>query len=78
MLQWQKYMKSVPINVEKPPNPDFTDHNSISVFASQNVAAYMAGYLLRKIPIDNCNECSDQLLLPQLPSLMMNCLLMNF
>ena len=34
----------------------------------KNVAAYMAGDLLRKIPIDNCNECSDQLLLPQLPS----------
>ena len=32
------------------------------------MAAYKAGSLLRKIPIDNCNKCSDQLLLPQLPS----------
>ena len=64
-----KYIKPVPINVEKPPNTDIsliiTPPLSLPV---KNVAAYMAGYVLRKIPIDNCNECSDQLLLPQPPS----------
>ena len=59
-----KYIKPVPINVEKPPNTDIsliiTPPVSLPV---KIVAAYMAGYLLRKIPIDNCNECLDQLLL---------------
>ena len=35
---------------------------------TKNVAAYLAGYILRKIPVNECGECSDQLLLPQLPS----------
>ena len=64
-----KYMKPVPINVKNPPNTNIsliiTPPLSLPV---KNVATYMAGYLLRKIPIDNYNECSDQLLLEQLPN----------
>ena len=35
---------------------------------TQNIAAYLAGYLLRKRPVNTCTDCSNQLLLPQLPS----------
>ena len=35
---------------------------------TKNVAVYLSGYLLQKIPIDNCEECTEQMLLPQLPS----------
>ena len=33
----------------------------------ENVAAYLSGYLLRKIALD-CNSCSEQLILPHLPA----------
>ena len=35
---------------------------------TQNIAAYLAWYLLRKIPINTCADCSNQLLSLQLPS----------
>ena len=64
-----KYIKPVPRNVEKPPTTDvallITPPLSLP---TKNVAAYLAGYILRKIPVNECGECSDQLLLPQLPS----------
>ena len=63
-----KYVQSVPTSVEKP-----TDVG-IAVIAppplsnaTQNVAVYMAGYLLLKVPISDCDECSEQLILPRLP-----------
>ena len=64
-----KYIKPVQRNVEKPPTTDvallITPPLSLP---TKNVAAYLAGYILRKIPVNECGECSDQLLLPQLPS----------
>ena len=64
-----KYIKPVPRNVEKPPTTDVallvTPPLSLP---TKNVAAYLAGYILRKIPVNECGECSDQLLLPQLLS----------
>ena len=63
-----KYVQSVPTSVEKPTGAD------IVVIAppplsnvTQNVAVYMAGYLLLKVPISDCDECSEQLILPRLP-----------
>ena len=32
-----------------------------------NVAAYLTGYLLRKVPVDDCQNCANQLVLPKLP-----------
>ena len=64
-----KYIKPVPRNVEKPPTTDvallLTPPLSLP---TKNVAAYLAGYILQKIPVNECGECSDQILLPQLPS----------
>ena len=64
-----KYIKPVPRNVQKPPTTDvallITPPLSLP---TKSVAAYLAGYILQKIPVNECGECSDQLLLPQLPS----------
>ena len=64
-----KYVKPAATNVEKLPITDvvlmITPPMSIS---TKNVAAYLSGYLLQKIPIDNCEEYTEQMLLPQLPS----------
>ena len=40
----------------------------LSSFPTKNVAAYLAGYLLSKSPVDTCQDCSNQLILPNLPS----------
>ena len=34
---------------------------------TQNVVVYKKGYLLLKVPISDCDECSEQLILPRLP-----------
>ena len=58
-----KYIKPVPRNVEKPPTTDvallITPPLSLP---TKNVAAYLAGYILQKLPVDECGECSDQML----------------
>ena len=58
-----KYVWSVPTSVDKPTGVD------IAVIAppplsnaTQNVAVYMAGYLLLKVPVSDCDECSEQLI----------------
>ena len=33
----------------------------------ENVATYLAGYLPQKLHVENCSECSNQLILLQLP-----------
>ena len=33
----------------------------------QNVAVYLTGSLLRKVPVDDCQNCVIQLVLPKLP-----------
>ena len=70
-----KYVWSVPASVENP-----TDVG-IAVIAlpplsnaTQNVVVYMAGYLLFKVPVYDCDECSEQLILPRLPPLLKRCL----
>ena len=64
-----KYIKPVPRNVENPPTTDIalliTPPLSLP---TNNVAACLAGYILEKIPVNECGQCSDQLLLPQQPS----------
>ena len=67
-LQWQNMYGQSPKSVEKP-----TDVG-IAVIAppplsnaTQNVMVYMAGYLLLKVPVSDCDECSEQLILPRLP-----------
>ena len=34
----------------------------------KNVAAYLAGYLLSKIPVNTCQDFLNQLILPKLPT----------
>ena len=64
-----KYIKPVPRNVEKPPTTDVALLITPSLsLPTKNVAAYLAGYILQKIPVNECGGCSDQELLPQLPS----------
>ena len=65
-----KYVKPVATNVEKLLTTDvaLVIIPPLSI-PTKNVAAYLSGYLLRKIPIDNCEECTDQMLLTELPSL---------
>ena len=64
-----KYIKTGQTDVEK---PQITDVAMVTVVPSslptKNVAAYLAGYLLSKIPVDTCQDCSRQLILPKLPS----------
>ena len=64
-----KYIKPVLRNVEKPPTTDvaFLITPPLSL-PTKSVATYLAGYILRKLPVVECGECSDQMLLPQLPS----------
>ena len=63
-----KYVQSVPTSAEKPADV------GIAVIAppplsnaKQNVVVYMTGYLLLKVPVSDCDECSEQLILPRLP-----------
>ena len=63
-----KYIKQVPSNIEKLPEMDLAMLIKPTMsLPEQNVATYLAGYLVRKIPPNNCNECSEQLILPHLP-----------
>ena len=64
-----RYVKPVHTDVKKPQ----TSYVAIvtaapSSLPTKNVAAYLAGYLLSTIPVDTCQDCSDQLILPKLPS----------
>ena len=52
----------------KATNNRFCNGNSSTTIANKNVAAYIAGYLLGKIPVDTCQDWSNQLILPKLPS----------
>ena len=61
--------KTVPEEIEPPPTADVAMLMTTPLSEEeQNVGAYLAGYLLRKVPVNDCNECHHQLLLPQLPS----------
>ena len=64
-----KYIKPLPSDIEKPAGTDISMviHPSLSL-PTKNVATYIAGYLLRKIPVKDCEECSSELMLPELPS----------
>ena len=65
--QWAKYVQSVPTSVEKPTGVDIAVIAPALSNATQNSAVYMAGYLLLKGPVSDCDECSEQLILPRLP-----------
>ena len=59
-----KYLKPTVANVPAPCNTDVTSvmKPSLSI-ETKNVVTYMAGYLLRKIPVNECGECTNQLLI---------------
>ena len=64
-----KYIWSVPTSVEKPTGVDIVVIAPPPLLnATQNVTVYMAGYLLLKVPVSDCNECSEQLIIPRLAS----------
>ena len=64
-----KYIKTGKTDVEKPQITDVAMVTAVpSSLPIQNVAAYLAGYLLSKIPVGTCQDCSNQLILPKLPS----------
>ena len=59
-----KYVWSFPPSVEKPTGVDIAVIAPTPLSnATQNVAVYMAGYLLLKVPVSDCDECSKQLYL---------------
>ena len=63
-----KYARPAPCNIEKPQGTDVAMLiKPPMALPTKNVAAYMAGYLLKKIPPNDCSECSEQLVLPELP-----------
>ena len=63
-----KYVWSVPTSVEKPTDVGIAVITPPPLSnATWNVAVYMAGYLLLKVPVSECDECSEQLILPRLP-----------
>ena len=61
-----KYVKPAATNVEKLPITDIALITTPPM--SQKVLLHVSGYLLQKIPIDNYQECTEQMLLPRLPS----------
>ena len=63
-----KYVWLVPTSVEKPTGVDIASIAPPPLSnATQNVAVYMAGYLLLKGLVSDCDECSEQLILQRLP-----------
>ena len=59
-----KYLKpNVPI-VQRPCGTDIASvmKPALSI-ETRNIVTYMAGYLLRKIPVNKCSECTSQLLI---------------
>ena len=63
-----KYAWSVLTSLDKPTGVDIAViAPPLLSNATQNVAVYMAGYLLLKVPVSDCDECSEQLILPRLP-----------
>ena len=64
-----KYIKTGQTDVEKPQITDVAMVTAVpSSLPTKNVAAYLAGSLLSKIPVDTCQDCSNQLILAKLPS----------
>ena len=59
-----KYVKPMATNVEKLPTTNVALVITPPLpIPTKNIAAYLSGYLLQKIPIENCEECTDQMLL---------------
>ena len=64
-----RYEKPVTEDIETLPTADIAMVMTTPLSQeTQNVGAYLAGYLLRKVSVNDCNECIQQLLLPKLPS----------
>ena len=49
-----KYIKPVPRNVEKPPTTDVALLTTPPLSLPIKNAAYLAGYILQKLPVDEC------------------------
>ena len=63
-----KYVWSVPTSVEKPTDVGIAVITPPPLSnATQNVVVYMEGYILLKVPVSDCDKCSEQLILPRLP-----------
>ena len=67
-IAMMKYKKPLPNEIKMVPTMDIAMiiKTPLSV-PVQNVAAYLAGYLLRKVPVDDCQNCANQFALPKLP-----------
>ena len=64
-----KYIKTGQTDGEKPQIINEAMVTAVpSSLPTKNVAAYLAGYLISKIPVDTCQDCSNQLILLKLPS----------
>ena len=64
-----KYIKTGQTDVKKPQITDVAIVTAVTLsLPTKNVAAYLAGYLLSKIPVDTYQDCLNQLVLPNLPS----------
>ena len=58
----------MPENIEKPPEIDVAMLIKPPIeLPEENVAAYLAGYLLHKLPVDECQVCSAELKISHLP-----------
>ena len=63
-----KYRKPIPVGIEKPLTTDIPMViQPPSFIPSQSVVAYLAGDLLRKIPMYDCSKCLEEQILPELP-----------
>ena len=63
-----KYRKPLPVGIEEPLTTDISMVMQPSPsIPAQSVGAYLAGYLPRKISMNDCSECLDKLILPELP-----------
>ena len=63
-----KYIKPMPENIEKPPETDVAMLLKPPIeLPEENVATYLAGYLLCKLPVDECQVCSAELKISHLP-----------
>ena len=65
-----KYIKPVPRNVEKPPTTESSPSHNTSTVSTNKKCCCLSGWVHTPNDslVNECGECSDQLLLPQLPS----------
>ena len=68
MLQWQGMLNHLILMLKSPKQHVAMVTAAPSSLLTMNVAAYLAGYLLSKIPADIYQDCSHKLILLMVPS----------